>query len=559
MKFEVDRRTLIIGLVALIIVITVIVIIVRSRSNYKFPVPAAEAGAGTPGGTLTGAIADCTLNYRMALQQGLTDSTPPKAKCIQDAVNTYFGSKCPDIVAGKAPGSTIAASDDVKILYTNYSGIQLTKADGTSKTSVPTGGGDAAAVTSSAEYVRFSFPTNVPAYITPTVISMARKADLTGPTRKYISLACTGFYTPAADGLPDPSSTYGTWQKFTSAPTTGYGFYSPYVTGPKIYEWALKAGTPIAVTEELAADTTPATSTSRTIKVSSVPSTVAANTKIKLGGVSYSGDLTVTATSAAGTITFSYSPQTFPVIPVGTSVNKSTAVAVNMIAFGSGAAVSVPSPASTQATNSFTLQLASALDDSLSVGSQVLLSGTAFTVPITISQYTTGSTSVILSTGLTSQIIPALPAGCTIENALDIPYATPLISTPGVYVATTRPAGTPATTAMTVNAAPSGTAPTQVTMPTLPGAAGTATYNVTFSGTQMTFASASNPTVEVPVGTPIFTTAGVPVTTAATTNPLYTKIGTLTVSTGTQKMLNWQLAQSYGPGTYSGGSVTWGS
>ena len=568
MKFDFKgpgRKKILIGIIISIILITIVVIVIfRRRAKYQYPVEGPDQTLNiTIDSTTTNlptAIAACTTKYRQAIQQGLTDSTPSKTQCIQTAVNAYFTAKCPFITTGAAPDNTATAG--MKDAYVQFSGIG-TKSDGTTVS----GGGDAGAVTGSQQYVNLGYGTP-PNGVTIPMVTRARKADLTGPTRKYIATACNGFYTPP-DGVGpnDFSTTYTSWQVFTSAPASGYGFYAPYVTTPRIYEWALKAGTPITVSQEVPADTS--ATTTRTINVSPPFGTIPTQgTKIKLSGVTYSGTITVGTGSTVSSLVLSYPSQVFPTIPVGTSVNKSTVVAINSVTFGSGSATPLPitSPPTTPMT-SVTLNLAEALDASLVKDSQVLLSGTTLTGSVTIGSYTPGTTTVIVN--FNSQNFPLMPSGATIENVIETPYATPLVAPPPVYVKTDKAAGSTgaSSTTVTVNAGGTtssttlGASPVIVTIPTITFT-GASVIKASLSGTTLTLSSyAAGGTLAtitwpaIPAGTIIFDSTGAPFMTAAgTTNDLYSKIGTM----GTQKMYNWQIAQVVGPGTYWTG-YTWGS
>ena len=109
--------------------------------------------------------------------------------------------------------------------------------------------------------------------LTVDIVRAARKADLTGATRKYLSSVCPatsgpGFYTSADYGMttttdssgltvvtpntnvtyPDPvSAKYNEWRVYTATPTgstLSYGFYGDpsFLTRAKIAAWAVGAG-----------------------------------------------------------------------------------------------------------------------------------------------------------------------------------------------------------------------------------------------------------------------------------------------------------------------------
>lgn len=584
MKFEFGpgQKKLIIGLIFLVVLVTIVVVVFRRRAKYVFPIAAGDTS--NEGGILTTAIAACTTYYRTALQQGSSDSTPPKNVCIQNAVNTYFSAKCPFVVNGTAPSSTSIppASQTALDAYSKYIGVAQT---GASPTLSVTAGGESGAVTGSSGYISLGMGT-LPNSLTSDIVTRARKADLTGPTRKYIATACPNFYTPA-DGSTDFSDTvYKTWSSGNPPTPTGtvtYGFNGSLVNGPKVYEWAIKAGKAITVTTGIAAADTAAGVTSTTTKTIIVDNavTIATNTKVKLSGIG--GIFTASTSGSSTTITLSYDAAGtggnpgFPAIPVGTTINKYTGSAI------STAAGSALPYTSTSATTSLTLTLASALDDSIvagagTTGSQVLISGAQITGAVYVTNIAadnSGNSRRSVTIGFTSSQTPAIPLGATIENILDIPYATPLVTTNLPMYVTADKAATGSSipipsvflgTGSISSTVSFGTSPgVVVTMPTVgqigvsgsvikayistavPAGGKTGTITLTYyASASAASAGTSSPITWplIPAGTVIFDANGMPFITASA-NDLYTKMGTL----AGQKMANWQISQTNGPGT----------
>jgi hypothetical protein len=559
MKFDLTfpgrKKLIIIGVIVLLVVIGIIVVIVRSRSKYMFP-DASDTSAGG-GSTLVNAIAACTTKYRAALQQSLTDSTPPKAQCIQDAVNNYFTAKCPFVFTpGTAP--TVGTNGQAAVTaYNTFMGIGL--AAGTT--------GDAAKVTGDNSYINLvSAPTPANGVLTNWVLG-ARKADLTGPTRKYIAAACTGFYKPADSTVTDPSTSYSGWTIASVAPTSGYGFYPTYVTAPRIYEWALKVATPVTVTTDVAAVAAVASGTAGTkvIYITPALTTALTNAKIKLAGLVISQVFTTTAAIGASSLTLNYTGDgiAIPIIPAGTAVCLSTTSAVSSVTVGS-TVVPLGTAPPTSAVSEMILTLSAALDSSLVVGSSVLLSGSTITGPITIKSINDGATRVNVTVQWSpAQTVPILPPGLTIESVLDNPIAVPLISSnPGPVYVTAEKAAVASTATGQVYAVNLGTGiPTTTGAIIIPSLFPTTT---TFTASALGATSVTltpNAAVAwpiVPVGTMLFKTSdGTPVT-VATAPSLYNKVGTL----NGQKMYNWQIAQTVGPGTYwfsgSTNQIVWG-
>jgi hypothetical protein len=68
------------------------------------------------------------------------------------------------------------------------------------------------------------------------MIIAARKADMTGATRKYLASACPNFYV-SGDGLTNPTDTYKAW----AIDNATNGFVKANVTATKIADWLVNA------------------------------------------------------------------------------------------------------------------------------------------------------------------------------------------------------------------------------------------------------------------------------------------------------------------------------
>jgi len=423
MKFELGftgpgRRNLIIAIIALVVIASITAIIIRyqSRSTYQFPPASTDTSAGTS--TLTNAIAVCTTNYRQAIAQGLSDSPQPKSVCVQNAVNNYFTAKCPFVTTGTAPPLTDTVATAA---YNQYTGIG----------NITPVGGDAAAVTSSTQYI--NLVNVVPNGLTAAIITRARKADLTGPTRKYIETACPNFYKPADVNASDFTAVYKAWRvalATSTLPTTAgeFGFYAPSVTTASVTTWASYAATPITVTLATAVDA--AVTTTKTLTVTGTFPTALSNAKVKVTGIT--GVVTGTAVASSSSIILTYPSQTVPSIAAGTAINMSTASAISSVTFATGgAAVPIPNTTNTPTTviTTVTLVIASALDSSLVVGSQVLISGSTISGQILI----TSINNLIIGLSFPSQVFPILPTGSTLESIIETPYAMPLVAGSTLY------------------------------------------------------------------------------------------------------------------------------
>lgn len=542
------RRLLIIGGVILLVIIGILIMIVRSQSKFAFPTD----GSTGDDKVLYDAIQVCTANYRSAVALGNTDSTPPKSTCIKNAVDTYVSNKCPFV------------SDSA-----TYFGIQANQAGAAyaayqayvSKTAGATG--SQYGVTTATNYVNPVITGTTSPTVSADIVKKARKADLTGPTRRYLATSCSGIYAPASGSTDSVSSIYTGWTASTSGtPTAGttttYGFYNDLVTAPRILEWSIKAADMVTVTPAV---NILANASSATLVVSN-PMTLTSNTKITVTGIggictvssgvtnSTSIPISFTAQSAAQTVT------------AGTPIYMNTQTTITGVAprtsAGTGTAQNISSSASTAVTTGgpFTgcvITFSGSLDSSIGVGSQVLLSG--LNIPGNITVDSTSSGTATLSFDGTVNTFPSFPVGQTIENVISIPYANPVQSNPPLHVTTAVAAGGSASNdsaSITVNGIAGLSTGTVVKIPSLglPSGSNVIKVKTASSGaivlTNYTGASATSITwPAIPVGTVITDSTGSAIA-QTVSNATYNKIGKLN---GTVMPL-WQIAQTTGPGTY---------
>jgi len=84
-------------------------------------------------------------------------------------------------------------------------------------------------------------PTASPYYavdvLSKQILRAARKADITGATRKYLALSCSGFYKAGTTGYIDPTCAYAGWTSSASL-TSQYGFRASSVTPQSVLAWA---------------------------------------------------------------------------------------------------------------------------------------------------------------------------------------------------------------------------------------------------------------------------------------------------------------------------------
>lgn len=246
-------RKILIG-VAVVAVILLIVNGLYRRSKYSFPPPSSSTDVKDT--DLKTHLTQCEAAYSTAVSAGTDQATAQAtlSTCVSSNVSSYVQLKCP-YTGGQDPAT-------------------MTPVNG------PFGTGAAAAWTTynnNIGTIRTAYASllgSTDATLTGDMVRAARKADLTGATRKYLSTVCPattasgpGFYTPADYGIttspdtstglttfttdttatyPDPmSSAYSAWQVYTTTPTTGtyYGFNAANVTRQKVIDWYAGAGT----------------------------------------------------------------------------------------------------------------------------------------------------------------------------------------------------------------------------------------------------------------------------------------------------------------------------
>lgn len=254
MKLVIDKKIII----GFIIFITILIFIVfRMKSRYKYPDTTAAAktaatisGASGSGGTVT---ITTSAAHGYAVNDVLIYGSPVKAYIVASVPNTTTFT-----INTSDPASTFTANSTIKPAYktlsdaldqcninyqtgsTSYEGTTYTGANAVEQAF------DACITAKTSDYVKSMCPwtTNNPtsgslltayntflndsaairsAYnglinsITDAVgisaVNAARKADLTGATRKYLSTVCPGFYAPPAGGT-DPGANGGEYQNW---------------------------------------------------------------------------------------------------------------------------------------------------------------------------------------------------------------------------------------------------------------------------------------------------------------------------------------------------------
>lgn len=499
MKFDWSNRTFrwsVIGFLLFVILVTVIMIVRYRRSKYKYPDQVTadtdtirqDLSANTSFQTC---LTDCSNKYLTAQYQGQSDSTPPKAECIASCTSTYINTRCPYATTRLTPSVANGDAQSVVDAYTTYKNT------------------DMASVASTYISLSGSAPststTSIPSL---TVVQAARKADLTGPTRKYLSTVCTDFYT-LPDGSVNPRSIYTAWAPTSTAPTTNptatatyrsgasYGFYTG-VTAAHIITWAKRAGQPL--------------------KIASSPAATAASTQVTVN---------VTFTGLAANIPVNF-PKTYKGSPVSSTnpfpvilLNDAgtTTILATMYYSSPGTDYGSGSGAISWATlPTFTLTIPAQTDASKQVsinGWQVCIAPSVIYVTTATSA---GATSLTINS--TNHNIPSTYNGVSVSSTNGIPLVLSGIpADPNLKI--TGVTGTTVTISSTssIPAIPAGTILQLGTIP----------YNTT------------DPSYPYAIPLDIAVTSA--------TDLSFAKTATINYSGTTQSMPNWIANQSYGPGT----------
>ena len=212
------RRTLI---VVAIVAVLLIFIFFRNRSGFVWTAASTDADDVNLKNVLNGY--QDTYNIEMIRINGMVEGTPKNDAImlaektlttnINTAVGGYINTKCPEVVSGTAP-----ADSGKKQKWDNY------------QTDLASIGG--------AYYRLIQSATGTVAEDTLA----ARKADVSGATRRYIANVCPNFYKTATS---DPTNSYITWATYdtTAAAGANIGFAKDKVTAVNVTEWAARAAT----------------------------------------------------------------------------------------------------------------------------------------------------------------------------------------------------------------------------------------------------------------------------------------------------------------------------
>jgi len=202
------------------------------QNAYQAVLQSAVGSGAVPAGPQTISAADALL---MKYTGGIVPvaGTNPEinitipATGISAALQTALGTS-PILVGQTVPASIVAgASAGGSVIYVSGTTLPITFSVqfpvGTTFTGGAPGG---ATVTQVGLASGFSFAgAGAPAAgtLTQDIVRAARKADITGATRKYLAISCPAFYTNATSGYVDPTCAYLSWTSAASA-AVNYGF-----------------------------------------------------------------------------------------------------------------------------------------------------------------------------------------------------------------------------------------------------------------------------------------------------------------------------------------------
>lgn len=204
-----------------IVAVLLIFIFFRRRSAFIWSASSTESNDVALTTRLNG-LQD-TFNTSMITINGLPDGTDKTNRTLEaerilttginTAVGDYINGKCPEVTSGTAP----ASSDTAKTTAWNTYQSDL-----------------ASIGTAYYTLIRDATASTTP---TTTEILAARKADITGATRKYIATVCPDFYNTAAG---NPTTTYRNWVTYATTAAAGsatIGFVSDKITTINVNTW----------------------------------------------------------------------------------------------------------------------------------------------------------------------------------------------------------------------------------------------------------------------------------------------------------------------------------
>lgn len=208
MAFVITDKMVRRALIGFIVIVVLFFIVYRYRSSYKYP---DTTDTSDDYAKFSSNLQSCQNAFQVSGDAAVKDS------CYSSNVSMYVTKVCP-YVNGVAPTDAATLA-----LWNAYTGNSTSDVKQITNTYVP--------------FV--NTPTSVTVTgttVTTAMILAARKADMTGATRKYLASACPKFYV-SGDGLTDQTNTYKAWAIGNST----NGFVATNVTATKIADWLMNA------------------------------------------------------------------------------------------------------------------------------------------------------------------------------------------------------------------------------------------------------------------------------------------------------------------------------
>ena len=284
MKVVLSKKNMMVIAGVLIVGLVLFLIIRRFRTKSTYSSTDATTDP-TRYATMTASLQTCANALQIDLidNNGTNSATglSTYSDCLSSNVTMYVSNVCPASIPGVTPGTCSASAPSANCNLTNwqanYDAYQT----------------DLSAIQDAYVSVIQSADT-----ATKVLVQAARRADITGAIRRYLSQTCSNVYVPATTGLPDPTDIYKAW---TTTGTTGsYRFDSTQVTLTNVTNWAKYAGNPSA--------NPPVASLSATgsLYLSSPAVTTAVAATATAPAVAASGATFVPALPTGSTVTFPY-------------------------------------------------------------------------------------------------------------------------------------------------------------------------------------------------------------------------------------------------------------
>jgi hypothetical protein len=219
MKLELSNKMLTFALIGLVIAIVLALIInrYRSKSKFEWPVPNPQ----TDDTQLTNDLQGYQDTYNLAMI-GVNAMPAGDAKtaemmraettlstAINNRVGRYVSDKCPEVSSGTIP------TDATKVPFWNAYQSDLAKVQ-------------------QAYYAVVGAATATSAPPSEQVLA-ARKADISGATRKYIASVCPNFYKTTTT---DPTADYKTWAYVEAGTAPTNGLLKTDVSAANVTTWA---------------------------------------------------------------------------------------------------------------------------------------------------------------------------------------------------------------------------------------------------------------------------------------------------------------------------------